>query len=158
MTVIEHRRSVLLLALLLALAGCKKEKANPPAAGASPANDGPSKADIRAGVGKMLPSVQRDTAGMDLRNIAQLYATSLLTGTSPKKIEDFRDLDPRTVQAVKNGEYVVLWNANPNAPTNAIVAYEKEVPTRGGMVASLSGTVTRMTTAEFQAAPKASGQ
>jgi hypothetical protein len=148
-------------AMLLALSGCKQEKA-PEADVASAAvkqkttvPEGPSRDDVRTGVGKMLPSVQRHDAGMDLRNIAQLYAADFALGSPPKKVEDMKELDARAVQAVKDGAYVVVWNASPNSPGSAIVAYEKDVPTNGGMVADLTGAVRKTTPQEFKTAPKA---
>jgi hypothetical protein len=162
MTSIGRLRSVLPLAALLALAGCKEEagKQGDAKQGAAPpaAPGGPSRQDIRTGVGKMLPSVQRGFAELDLQNIAKLYAADALAGMAPKKIEDLKGIDGRTIQAVKSGQYVVLWGASPNSPGNAVVAYEKDVPTQGGMVATLTGAVTRMSPQEFQAAPKASGK
>jgi len=138
---------VLPLALLLAFAGCKQDKEE----------EGPSKADIRKGIEKRAPLVQRHDAGMDLRNIAQLYCADALGGSPPKKLEDLKGLDRATMQAINDGTYVVLWNAGPNTPGTAVLAYEKSVPTKGGMVANFTGTVLRMSPQEFKAAPKASG-
>jgi hypothetical protein len=150
-------RSVLSATLLVTTAGCKRDKPQVDAEQAA-AQDRQSREDVRKGVGKMLPNVQRHDAGMDLRNIAQLYSADALGGTPPKKLEDLKGLDARAAQAVKDGLYVVLWGAAPNAPGTAVVAYEKDVPAKGGMVANLTGTVSRMTPQEFQAAPKASGR
>jgi hypothetical protein len=151
-------RGVWPLALLLVLAGCKEQAANQSGPGPAPAAQGPTREDVRQGVGKMLPSVQRHDAGMDLRNIAQLYFADAQLGSPPKKVEDLKGLDAKTVQAIKDGIYVVLWNANPNAPGTAIVAFEKNVPKNGGMVADMTGSVKKMTPQEFLAAPKAAAQ
>src|SRR5262249_39183408 len=94
----------LALCLAVAVTGCKKEEAKKPQV-----EEGPSKEDVRRGIGKMLPSVQRFDAGQDLRNIGQLYAACVLGGTPPKKIEDLSGLDARTVKAINEGQYVVLW-------------------------------------------------
>jgi hypothetical protein len=150
-------RSALTAAILLAPAGCKEPKTEGNAKQRAAAADGPTKEDIRKGIEKRAPLVQRHDAGMDLRNISQLYIADALGGVAPKKLEDLRGLDARTIQAVKDGVYVVLWGANPNAPGTAIVAYEKDVPTKGGMTANMTGSVVRMTPDEFKAAPKASG-
>jgi hypothetical protein len=140
--------------LVLAAIGCKKHAA--PAEGANPPpEEGPTKEDIRKGIGKMLPSVQRHDASMDLRTIAQLYAADALGGSAPKKLEDLKGLDGRTAGLVKDGTYVVIWNASPNTPGTALIAYEKDVPKAGGMVADLTGAVRRMTALEFDSAPKA---
>jgi hypothetical protein len=139
---------------MLTAIGCKKHAA--PAEGANPPpEEGPTKEDIRKGIGKMLPSVQRHDAGMDLRTIAQMYAADHLLGSAPKKLEDLQNLDRRTAGLVKDGTYVVIWNAAPNTPGTALIAYEKDVPMAGGMVADLTGAVRRMTPLEFDAAPKA---
>jgi hypothetical protein len=148
--------------LLLALSGCKQEKA-PEADSAPPGaakkitavDEGPTRQDVRSGIGKMLPSVQRHDASLGLQEIAKLYSIDWTTGTPPKKVEDLKGLNAEIVKAVKDGVYVVLWNAKSGAPGTAIVAYEKDVPTKGGMVADLNASVRRMTAQEFQAAPKA---
>ena len=105
-----------------------------------------------------MPIVQRNDAGMDLRNIAQLYAADALAWMPPKKIEDLKGLDAETRKALNAGIYVVLWGASPNAPGTAIVAYEKDVPKKGGMVANFTGTVSQMTPAEFKATPEGFGK
>jgi hypothetical protein len=146
---------VLSVMVVLAAIGCKKPKAE----GAKPPEEeGPTKEDIRKGIGKMLPSVQRHDAGMDLRNIAQLYFADHQLGSAPKKLEDLKDLDARAKRFVQDGTYVVIWNAAPNTPATALIAYEKDVPKEGGMVADLTGAVRRMTPLEFEAAPKAAAR
>jgi hypothetical protein len=146
---------VLSVMVVLAAIGCKKPKAE---GSKPPEEEGPTKEDIRKGIGKMLPSVQRHDAGMDLRNIAQLYAADALGGSAPTKLEDLRDLDARAKRFVQDGTYVVIWNAAPNTPGTALIAYEKNVPKEGGMVADLTGAVRRMTPLEFEAAPKAAAR
>jgi hypothetical protein len=154
MTAIGRLRGLLLLALLLALAGCKKPKPTQ-----AEADEGPSREQINRGIGNILPSVQRVAAGADLRTLAHLYNIDAQAGTPPKKVEDLKELDAKTVKAIKEGEVVVLWNASANTtPGTAVIAYEKDVPTRGGMVATFSGSVIRMTPEEFKAAPKAKGR
>jgi hypothetical protein len=149
-------RSVVAAATLLALAGCKEPKSGGKADQAAAAQ-GPSKDDVRKGIEKRAPIVQRHDAGMDLRNIGQLYAADALAGIPPKKIEDLKGLDSRTIKALQDGDYVVLWGARENTPATAVIAYEKDVPKKGGMVANFTGSVVRMTAEEFKAAPKASG-
>jgi hypothetical protein len=60
---------------------------------------------------------------------------------------------------VKSGEVVVLWGAalkgeGAVGQDEAVVAYEKGVPTDGGYVLLSAGTVQKMNAAEFAAAPK----
>jgi hypothetical protein len=163
MTASAWLRGALSVALLLAPAGCKQEKKEKEKVkegdGEQPAvvEEGPSKEDVRKGIETRLPILQRHDASMDLLAIARIYSSEALLGMPPKKIEDLKDLDARIAQSVKDGDYVVIWNASPNAPGTAIVAYETKVPTKGGMVVNMTGTVSRMTQQEFKAAPKAAG-
>jgi hypothetical protein len=151
-----------LLAALLTVAGCKQQAAKEadakvpeakPVAGQVPDVAGPQK--FRKGFTNTLPSVQRGLTGLDLRSLAQMYYTDFQADAPPKKVEDLKGLDAQSVKAIKDGDYVVFWNIDRKTPTNAIIAYEKTVPTQGGMVARLDGSVTKMTKAEFDAAPKA---
>jgi hypothetical protein len=152
MIAIGRLRGVVLLAVLLALAGCKKPRPTQPEV-----EEGPSRQDINKGIGKYLPSVQRHMAGVDLRSLAQLYIDVAQT-TPPKRVEDLKGLDAQTVKAIKDGEVIVVWNASAaTTPGGAVIAYEKNVPTLGGMAATFSGSVIRMSPQEFQAAPKVAG-
>jgi hypothetical protein len=68
-------------------------------------------------------------------------------------------LYPRGYEAVQSGEIVVLWGAplqgeGEVGKNEAVVAYEKNVPTEGGYVLFSAGTVKKLTAAEFQAMPK----
>ncbi len=83
-------------------------------------------------------------------NFAELAAIQGVGGTELEKVRD--------------GEIVFLWGAKlpdiseepglVSAPE--ILAYWKEVPEKGGYVLHLDRTVSEMTPAEFEAAPKAS--
>jgi hypothetical protein len=150
-----------LLAALLASGGCKEAKqgdakanaTNPPATA-----EGDTRGDVQRGVGKYLPSVQRGMAQIDLQTLAKAYAFDLLNDAPPKKIEDLKDLDKRIVNAVKDGSYVVIWNVNKQTPLTSVIAYEKEAPQQGGVVAKLDGSAMKMSKQEFDAAPKAAGR
>jgi hypothetical protein len=66
---------------------------------------------------------------------------------------------PDEVAAVKTGEIVVQWNAVipgsfPAGAGETVLAYEKDVPTKGGMVLMGDATVRTMTAQEFGAAAK----
>jgi hypothetical protein len=148
------------LAALLALlpaAGCKKSTPSGPV---KAEEEGPTRQDIQRGIAKNVPAVGRFNASTDLRTLAQLYSTyAAEQGKGPSRLEDL-DLqkdDPKLLQHVKDGEYVVVWGVNPQAGGQAIVAYQKDVPTKGGMVARLGGSVDRVTAQEFQAQAKAGG-
>ncbi|MBV9122829.1 MAG: hypothetical protein JO112_05700 [Planctomycetes bacterium] len=65
-------------------------------------------------------------------------------------------------KGIADGKYVVFWGADlqkivkAGAESETILAYEKDTPTSGGLVAMAdSHTVKGMTAAEFQKAPKA---
>ena len=86
------------------------------------------------------------------------------TGRPPTKVADFGRLAgtyPNGYQAVKSGEVVVLWGTavagegGSGGGAEAVVAYEKNAPTAGGFVLWTSGKVTKVSAAEFAAAPKA---
>jgi len=74
-----------------------------------------------------------------------------------KYVSEFPDVS----QAVQNGDIVVYWNVRvPNdmieqGASNTVLAHEKDVPSKGGMVAMADGSVREMTAQEFQTAPKA---
>jgi hypothetical protein len=173
MSTIVRLRGAMPLLLLLALTGCKEGANKEGAANQDAAKPGEGKQtqapkpptpqeqiqpnDMRKGIGKYLPSVNRAFLATDLQSIAKLYEAELLAGNSPKSVKDLSGLEPRVVREINDGLYVVLWNAKPNTPGTAVVAYEKDADTKGGMVANLTGSVTKMSVQEFKAAPKASG-
>ncbi|MGZ3414946.1 MAG: hypothetical protein ACXWNX_15350, partial [Isosphaeraceae bacterium] len=69
---------------------------------------------------------------------------------------------PIAVEMIKSGDLVVQWGA-PLSPegkaANAILAYVKTVPERGGNVLMQdSMTINKMTADEFKTAPKASSR
>jgi hypothetical protein len=57
--------------------------------------------------------------------------------------------------AIRNGTLIYFWGTPYAAGGKQVVAYEKQATTDGGFVLFEDGTVKEMTTAEFQAAPKA---
>ncbi|HEY7153725.1 MAG TPA: hypothetical protein VH575_07180 [Gemmataceae bacterium] len=100
----------------------------------------------------------------ELREVNDLlHAAAGTTGRPPAKLADLdrhQSLFSRGYEAVKSGNVVVLWGAplkgeEDAGKEEAVVAYEKAVPTEGGYVLLSAGTVKKMSAAEFQAAPKA---
>jgi hypothetical protein len=156
--------SWLLLAAALVLPACKKAvptTAPPPPA---PAPGSPSvmpSGGGGGGVGAMLPSVGRQMGGADLKEIGLYYLNHASTGRSPSRLEDMADLKreaPKIYQAIADGQYVVLWNANLNTlagTSNTILGYVKDAPTRGGVALFLDGSVRNITAQEFQMFAKA---
>ena len=66
---------------------------------------------------------------------------------------------PLGAAAVKSGEIVILWGVkmaseDGSGATGEVVAYEKSTPTSGGYVLLQNGQVKKMTSAEFESAPK----
>jgi hypothetical protein len=92
-----------------------------------------------------------------------LHAATDSAKHPPTKVSDlnrYASRFPMGYEAVKSGNVVVLWGAAQKGEGDvgkdeAVVAYEKAVPTEGGYVLLSAGTVKKMTPAEFNAAPKA---
>lgn len=57
------------------------------------------------------------------------------------------------VQALREGKYLVVWGVN-SKDAGTVLAYEKDVPARGGPVLMADGTVKEMTAEEFRASKK----
>jgi len=58
--------------------------------------------------------------------------------------------------AVLSKDYVVYWRVPVTTGSNTtVLAYQKDVPTKGGTVVMQDGSLKEMTAAEFAAAPKA---
>jgi hypothetical protein len=80
--------------------------------------------------------------------------------TAVADLERHQSMYPRGYGAVKSGDVVVVWGAALKGESEvgkdeAVVAYEKSVPTGEGYVLLSAGTVKKMSAAEFKAAPKA---
>ncbi len=80
--------------------------------------------------------------------------------TGVADLERYKGMFPRAYDAVKSGAVVVLWGAPQKGEgeavkDEAVLAYEKAVPTEGGYVLLSAGTVKKMSAAEFASAPKA---
>jgi hypothetical protein len=112
------------------------------------------------------PRAPRETApayGELLEVNDLLHAAAGAAGRPPAKLADlsrYESMYPRGYAAVQSGAVVVFWGAplkgeGEVGQNEAVVAYEKGVPTEGGYVLLSAGTVKKMTAAEFGAAPKA---
>jgi hypothetical protein len=112
------------------------------------------------------PALDRRVMTNDLKAIVLAYHNCLdATRKPPGKPDDLAPYlkdDPKVLNALRAGQYVVLWNSTiqgmVNGTSNTILAYEKDAPTKGGVVAMADGVVKTMTAQEFQAAPKAPGK
>jgi hypothetical protein len=145
--------SFVLAGVLFVGLGCKKV-----ATPTEEVQDGPrNQREILKGVGNTLPSVGRILSITDLKAFADLYiAHSLANGKPPANLEELTDVPKPVVDAIKDGSYVVNWNVGGHGePSTAAIAYEKTAPEKGGVVATLGGSVTKMTPDEAQDAIKA---
>lgn len=88
-----------------------------------------------------------------LGEIAQMLKTIAGTETRPPMrpadLDAVEPLLPASAQDIRSGEIVYVWGAVPGGP--GIVAYERKVPTEGGLVLKASGDVVTMSVAEFKA-------
>ena len=81
---------------------------------------------------------------------------------NPADLARYEQGCPFGYQAVKSGAVVVVPGATMPGEgeatgTEAVIAYEKDVPTKGGYVLLHNGKVKQMTADEFRSAPKAKG-
>jgi hypothetical protein len=98
-----------------------------------------------------------------LQEVNDLLHASAANGKHAAKLADLRRNEtkfPRAYAAVKNGDVVVLWGTalqgeGQVGQNEAVLAYEKAVPSGGGFVLLSAGTIKKMTSAEFESAPKA---
>ncbi len=73
-----------------------------------------------------------------------------------QELNDASATHPVGHTAVVSNRYIVFWKApiNPSA-SNTVLAYHKDVPTKGGTVIMQDGSIKTMTADEFKNAPKA---
>ncbi len=109
-------------------------------------------------------SIASDERGLkELGTVYRAFATKRKRG--PKNLKELNikgQQYPIAVGMIKSGDLVVQWGA-PLSPegkaANAILAYVKTVPERGGNVLMQdSMTINKMTADEFKTAPKASSR
>lgn len=104
-------------------------------------------------------------AGRDLHFLFQAYKEGALRRQQPPRdpfelelaggsnIPEIRN----AYEGVRSGTYLVVWGIDLDKVTdkkNAVLAYEKDVPVKGGWVVTAAGEVKKMTAKEFQDSPK----
>ena len=97
----------------------------------------------------------------ELSEVYAIYMQFIKTNQrSPKQLSEvnkseYEGIAPMGHQGLQKGEYVAVWGvADKDAGT--LLAYQKDVPTKGGAVLMADGTVKTMTADEWKAAaPKA---
>jgi hypothetical protein len=70
------------------------------------------------------------------------------------------ELPADAAQALQNGDVVLIWEVRipsgmPQGAPVTVLGYEKDVPTKGGLVLMGDASVVQQTAAEYEAAPKA---
>jgi hypothetical protein len=113
------------------------------------------------------PADQAAIDTMALADVGELLRSyQVQNNKAPLALNDVQAMEmmaPLGLQAVKEGKILVYWgvtlpdtNEEPGQSSAAeVLAYYKEVPEKGGPVLLKNRTITTMTAAEFQAAPKA---
>lgn len=102
-----------------------------------------------------------------LNDVGEIYRVYSLTFKKPPKtkvdLAKVENVSPSGMTPILSGEIEVYWgseltdlNEDPGGtPSDKILAFEKDAPTKGGQVLMLDRTVKSMTVEEFAAAPKA---
>ncbi len=117
--------------------------------------------------GSNRPITKEDMLTTSLNDVGDIYRSYFVMNKKPPKtLKDLASLErmsPAGVVAVRSGEVVVRFGASlpdtdpePGKSTSEeILAYEKEVPEKGGKVLMLDRTIRTVTADEFKAMPKA---
>jgi len=117
--------------------------------------------------GSTRPVTKEDMLTTSLNDVGDIYRAYVLKNKKPpdtlKDLATMERMSPAGVVAVRSGEVIVRFGANlpdtdiePGKSTSEkILAYEKEVPEKGGKVLMLDRTIRTMTADEFKAAPQA---
>lgn len=106
-----------------------------------------------------------DVTVNDLKQIGLAYhSCNDATNKAPTKAEDlapYFENSKKLLDHLKSGRIVFLYNvrlvqiANMGGTSNVVLAYVKDVPTKGGQVLMADGSVRKMTADEFKKASKA---
>jgi hypothetical protein len=158
-----HHLTLTGIALALLAGGCGPAPSTSPGATNAPAgvtSRTEQALDSQPGAGSVRATVNRDEGLIDLKEIAMDYQLHQADGPQARELilKDLQHDHAKLYQAVQEGRYVLLSGDPSNAPAGSsatIVAYMRDAPTRGGVVALLDGSARNMPTAqEFQAAGK----
>jgi hypothetical protein len=103
------------------------------------------------------PEVQRRKS--ELSEVYEIYMQFIKTNQRPPKQlselnrTEYEGMAPVGHQSLQKGEYIAVWGVN-GKDAGTLLAYQKDVPTKGGAVLMADGTVKTMTADEFKAAKK----
>ena len=119
------------------------------------------------GCGSSQPVATPESATLSkLNDVAELYRVYSITNKKPPKTKaeaaKMENAVPSGLTPINTGDIIVLWggeltdlNEEPTGPkSDKILAYEKDVPAKGGKVLLLDRNIKTMTPEEFAAAPK----
>ena len=94
-----------------------------------------------------------------LQDFAQFLGALPSDGVKPpKKLAEFLPLEPMapmSAEFIKNGKLVYYWGSGLKTGGQSIIAHEKDAETSGGWVLLEDGSVKKLTSEQFSAAPKA---
>lgn len=122
---------------------------------------------IAPGCGGNQPPSKEAIEEGPIRDVGTLYrmfsADSNKPPEGPADLKIYQQAYPNGYRAVQDGSVVVNWGAKLTDLSEAgnqessdeVLAYEKEVPEKGGNVLMKNRTIKKMTADEFKAAPKA---
>jgi hypothetical protein len=101
---------------------------------------------------------------LTISQVAQIFRMRQRAQKAPprdiKDIQSQQTVSPAAFAAIKSGEVVVNWGVGLADDTEAaatVLAYQKDVPEKGGEVLMQDGTAKKMTADEFKAAKKPPG-
>jgi hypothetical protein len=88
------------------------------------------------------------------------YYDSFAKGPSgPEDLKNYMEGGNDAHQALVNGDFVVIWNVRipemVGGTGSTVLGYEKDVPSKGGLVLMGDASVQQMSADEFKNAPKA---
>ena len=94
-----------------------------------------------------------------LKDFAQFLGALPSDGVKPpKKLAEFLPLEPMapmSAEFIKDGKLVYFWGSGLKTGGQSIVAHEKGAEASGGWVLLEDGSVKKLTSEQFSAAPKA---
>lgn len=91
---------------------------------------------------------------IELKNIYDIYwHFNKRNEKPPTELADldrteYDSLHPTALRGLREGKYEVVWGLK-SKDGRTVLAYEKDVPTKGGRVIMADGTIKAMTAAEF---------
>lgn len=143
----------IVLILSLSILSCCNKNPKPEATETS----SPAPANTKSPIGNYVPAVGRVETATDFREFAGYYMTYTMTEKTPQSLADmplFQRDKPKSYKRFADGEYVVLWGGDlrhaPAGTSMTILAYEKDVPEKGGVVLFLDGHSDNVSAQEFQ--------